>query len=148
MPVLSERLGQIRVGVMTSAMRGARVIVAALGLFHLACEPVAQFDPAGFGARLRVLSVPPDGALLDAEASSSSAMAITTRWTLKAGMSWAQYQSWATDNLRPEFDEVKRGTNMISFSKLWPGDAVVLKLELVSNSNPIRLRATCVMGPD
>ncbi len=133
---------------MASAMRGARVIVAALGLVQLACEPVPKDDPVRLGERLRKLSVPPDGALLDAETPSSATWSITMRWTLKAGMSWAQYRSWVTDHLRREFDEVKRSANKVSFSKLLPGDSVVLELELVPGGDPIKLRATCVMAPD
>ncbi|HEY1203476.1 MAG: hypothetical protein ABSH46_16380 [Bryobacteraceae bacterium] len=133
---------------MPSAMRGARVVVVALGLVQLACAPAAKLDPVGLGERLRELSVPTDGAILDAEAPSSTTGSITMRWTLKAGMSWAQYQSWVTDHLRPEFDEVKRSATKVSFSKLLAGDSVVLELELVSGGDPIGLRATYVMAPD
>ena len=133
---------------MPSAMHGACVIVAALGLVQLACEPTPKDDLVRLGERLRNLSVPTDGAILDAETPSSATWSTTMRWTLKAGMSWAQYQSWLNDHLRPEFDAVKRSANKVWFSKLLPGDSVVLELELVSGGDPIKLRATCVMAPD
>jgi hypothetical protein len=133
---------------MMSAMHGVRVMVAAAGLVQFGCEPTPKPGPVGLGEGLRELSVPPDGTILSAEAPASAAWSLKMHWTLKAGMSWAQYQAWIAGRLRPEFDEVKHSANRIWFCKLLPGDSVLLDLELTSGGDPITLRASYAMAPD
>lgn len=99
-----------------------------------------EIEPVVFGLRDRLR---PDGAdVVGFSGLRRDRSGVHASWEILTGMEWSAYSSWAAARVPPDFTRGSGESPPLVFRKVLPGDSLVLSIEPVAGSQPMRVRVT------
>ena len=112
------------------------------GPWTRAPNPVPNFERLAADVEAKV--VPPSATGLRRSGVSRTDLAIEKSWQFETAETWQGYGRWVQGNLPDGFTSVSPGlsTSGAVFARRMPGDAHYVRIEIVSQGPPTRLRVT------